>query len=123
MNAWGMTLQRLVMRDCVAFLLSRVCSQNCQMRKQTREGVLGFVSIFGVLVNKHGNRITLTRARLPRLFTEKSMAERLKEILCFWVCASVHNLVWRSIFCNNAVSQQNHSIGSFVRKMHLVSSH
>ena len=41
------------------FLLSRVCSQKCQIRKQSRESVLGFVSIFGVLVNKCGNRFTL----------------------------------------------------------------
>ncbi|EPI57126.1 hypothetical protein HMPREF1572_00602 [Gardnerella vaginalis JCP7275] len=38
----------------MAFLLSRVCSQNRQIRKQTRASVLGFVSIFGVLVNKRG---------------------------------------------------------------------
>ncbi|EPI45926.1 hypothetical protein HMPREF1581_01192 [Gardnerella vaginalis JCP8108] len=42
------------LRPCL-FLLSRVCSQNRQIRKQTREGVLGFVYFIPCLFPKSTN--------------------------------------------------------------------
>ncbi len=68
------------------FILSRVCSYIWCFGKQTREGVLGFVVGFGGSGNKRGNRITLTRARLPRLFLKNQWRKDLKK---FCVSGSV----------------------------------
>ena len=65
---------------------SRFCLSKHKIRKQSRESVPAFVYQMGQKGNKRGNRITLTRARLPRLFPKNQWRKDLKK---FCVSGSV----------------------------------